>query len=361
MCRQRLDLLHAELATDKYGEARRLSGLIHASSGHREYYVTCQLFADNGTPISLPTQTKHTSFAKRVTWQEWVTLPIAYRDLPADAVRTPNPARPLVRKHRSLRRAHAVQVAAITVWDVVGPRKVTAVGGTTVSLFGKARELRKGGKKLQLWPQMEADGRWSSATPCKIQSPNENDRLDKLDKRYQSGLMKHVEWLDKLAFTKIDQVKGRTAPSNDRVFLMVEFPRFELPVLFFERFCGTDLALRALRDERHRQSKLAEEAGAAEAPLMLVTDLASDQIENPVQKKHIIMSRSDRATALGERQLKPSKEELIQLQTIVQLPPTAKMNTNDEELLWKFRYFLSESNPLALLKFCRYPPPSPKA
>ena len=34
----------------------------------------------------------------------------------------------------------------------------------------------------------------------------------------------------------IDQVKGRTAPSNDRVFLMVEFPRFELPVLFFERF-----------------------------------------------------------------------------------------------------------------------------
>ena len=251
-----------------------------------------------------------------------------------------------------------MQVAAITVWDVVGPRKVTAVGGTTVSLFGKARELRKGGKKLQLWPQMEADGRWSSATPCKIQSPNENDRLDKLDKRYQSGLMKHVEWLDKLAFTKIDQVKGRTAPSNDRVFLMVEFPRFELPVLFFERFCGTDLALRALRDERHRQSKLAEEAGAAEAPLMLVTDLASDQIENPVQKKHIIMSRSDRATALGERQLKPSKEELIQLQTIVQLPPTAKMNTNDEELLWKFRYFLSESNPLALLKFCRYPPPS---
>ena len=91
VCRQRLDLLHAELATDKYGEARRLSGLIHASSGHREYYVTCQLFADNGTPISLPTQTKHTSFAKRVTWQEWVTLPIAYRDLPADAVRTPNP------------------------------------------------------------------------------------------------------------------------------------------------------------------------------------------------------------------------------------------------------------------------------
>ena len=50
----------------------------------------------------------------------------------------------------------------------------------------------------------------------------------------------------------------------------------------------------------------------------------------------------------------PSRsEELIQLQTIVQLPPTAAMIPKDEELLWKFRYFLSESNPLALLKFCR--------
>ena len=89
MCRQRLDLLHAELATDKYGEARRLSGLIHASSGHREYYVTCQLFADNGTPISLPTQTKHTSFAKRVTWQEWVTLPLATSSAPKITGATP--------------------------------------------------------------------------------------------------------------------------------------------------------------------------------------------------------------------------------------------------------------------------------
>lgn len=107
--------------------------------------------------------------------------PITYRDIPVDTV------------------------AAITVWDVVGPRKVTAIGGesscgmhcstlwmfseqgherstndiscassprtgTTVSLFGKKMELRKGMKKLQLWPSLEADGRWDGNTPCKIQA-----------------------------------------------------------------------------------------------------------------------------------------------------------------------------------------------
>ena len=333
---QRLDLLHAELATDQYGEARRLSGLLHASSGtdnHREYYVTCQIFADGGTPISLPTQTKHASFSKKVTWGEWITLPIAYRDLPADAV------------------------AAITVWDVVGPRKVTAVGGTTVSLFGKRNELRKGGKKLQLWPQMEADGRLNSTTPCKIQSPNDNDRLDKLEKSYMAGTMVHLDWLDHLAFKKIEQVKSQTSASHDRVFLMVEFPKFELPVLFFERFSDTEGARRA-RGHYARRARATGEDGA-EAPLLVATDLASDAVENPVQHKHKLMSRSDRATKLAERDLKPSKEENQELSAIVStivVGSTAQMSTNDQDLVWKYRYFLSQTTfdgRSALPTFCR--------
>ena len=338
---QRLDLLHAELATDKYGEARRLSGLLHASSGtdsHREYYVTCQLFADNGTPISLPTQTKHASFAKKVTWHEWVTLPIAYRDLPADTV------------------------AAITVWDVVGPRKVTAVGGTTVALFDEQRELRKAGEKLQLWPGNEADGRWNSATPCKIQSPNDNDRLDKLVKNYDSGAIKHLDWLDQLAFKKIDQVKGNTSDSNDRVFLMVEFPKFELPVLFFERFSNADGSLRARNIAARRAaaaSVVALEDEGGQVPLLVATDLATDAVENPVQLKHKIMSRSDRATQLAEKDLKPTSEESAQLSVIVgaiSVDGLSQMAAADVDLVWHFRYYLSETTfdgQSALPKFCR--------
>eukprot|EP01052_Picozoa_sp_SAG31_P023862 SAG31_NODE_1993_length_6709_cov_5.744024_2_plen_185_part_00 len=147
-------MLDAELSTDEFSEARRLSELLHTDDC--EYYVTCQLFAGNGFPLSLPTRTKHTSFSGSVKWHEWLTLPITYRDIPVDTV------------------------AAITVWDVAGPRKITAIGGTTVSLFGKKMELRKGIKKLQLWPGQVADARWDSSTPCQIQTPSDKDRLEKL-------------------------------------------------------------------------------------------------------------------------------------------------------------------------------------
>ena len=76
--------LETELATDEFSEARRLSGLLHTQDC--EYYVTCQLFAGNGSPISLPTRTKQTSFSATVKWHEWLTLPIAYSDIPVDTV-----------------------------------------------------------------------------------------------------------------------------------------------------------------------------------------------------------------------------------------------------------------------------------
>lgn len=50
---------------------------------------------------------------KNRSWNEWLTFPIKYADLPASAQ------------------------CAITVWDTIGPRKVVPVGGTTLRLFGK--------------------------------------------------------------------------------------------------------------------------------------------------------------------------------------------------------------------------------
>lgn len=47
------------------------------------------------------------------SWNEWLTLPIKYCDLPSSAQ------------------------FAITVWETIGPRKVKPVGGTTLRLFGK--------------------------------------------------------------------------------------------------------------------------------------------------------------------------------------------------------------------------------
>ena len=47
------------------------------------------------------------------SWNEWLTLPINYSDLPRNAL------------------------LAFTIWDIYGPNRAVPVGGTTISLFGK--------------------------------------------------------------------------------------------------------------------------------------------------------------------------------------------------------------------------------
>ena len=47
------------------------------------------------------------------SWNEWLTLPIKYNDLPRNAQ------------------------LAFTIWDIYGPNQTTPVGGTTISVFGK--------------------------------------------------------------------------------------------------------------------------------------------------------------------------------------------------------------------------------
>jgi phosphatidylinositol 3-kinase len=52
-------------------------------------------------------------YADVVRWNEWITLPIRYCDLPLSSQIT------------------------FTVWDIGGPRTAIPVGGSTFRLFGK--------------------------------------------------------------------------------------------------------------------------------------------------------------------------------------------------------------------------------
>ncbi|KAL0089612.1 C2 domain-containing protein [Phycomyces blakesleeanus] len=93
-------------------EGRRETSNADFPIKHSDYYVTVQLYGDN-KPLTVPVQTSYKSFKNHWSWNEWLTLPIKYCDLPASAQ------------------------YAITVWDTVGPRKAVPVGGTTLRLFGK--------------------------------------------------------------------------------------------------------------------------------------------------------------------------------------------------------------------------------
>ena len=325
---QSLDELETEMADDEYSKARRLSSLLHVQ-GRYEYYVTCQLFADNGSPISLPARTKHASFSSQeVKWSEWLTLPVKYCDLPVDAV------------------------AAITVWDVVGPLQVAAIGGTTVPLFDRQNmELQgqTGGMKLQLWPHCQADPAWRTTTPYQIRSPNDMDRLSGLEKEYDSGSMPRLDWLDRLAFQAIDRTKKQIKQTDDRFFVSIEFPMLQLPVLFFEKAYTAEAAARSKVIRKQRSQLLLDHKLTLPA-----VDFGKRDVENPVQLKHRVMSRIDQdSNSKSERDLTPSRQEKDDIARILLDSPIASIVETDQELIWKYRHYLSNHEMAMLPKFCR--------
>jgi phosphatidylinositol 3-kinase len=108
------------------------------------------------------------------SWNEWITFPIRYCDLPLSSQIT------------------------FTVWDIAGPRSAVPVGGSTFKLFGKKwyssirrarkssdiasgiRTLRRGKHRLFLWAGREADGSDDSTTPSKLGARDEMGRLEKV-------------------------------------------------------------------------------------------------------------------------------------------------------------------------------------
>ncbi len=150
------------------------------------------------------------------SWNEWVTLPIQYCDLPLNSQIT------------------------FTVWDIGGPRSAVPVGGSTFRLFGKKwcvpspfenfsltvsaiyRTLRRGKHRLLLWQGQEADGSVDTKTPSKVGLHDEMGRLEKvllmspfthhaltspqLMKKFERGDLPKNEWLDKMAFRRIEEI-----------------------------------------------------------------------------------------------------------------------------------------------------------
>src|SRR6202044_73328 len=156
---------------------------------------------------------------------EWLSLPIKYSDLPVSSQ------------------------LAITIWDSAGPRKQVPIGGTTFAIFNPSdkfvlsstiinhRTLRTGHQKLKLWLGREADGLSDTTTPGTFTSTSEMDRLEKLVKRHEQGDLPRLDWLDNLAFRKIEKLHTSLKSNgqvHEDIFVYIDFPRFDFPIVFSE-------------------------------------------------------------------------------------------------------------------------------
>ncbi|RXM29641.1 Phosphatidylinositol 3-kinase catalytic subunit type 3 [Acipenser ruthenus] len=291
----------------------RFSGLYQETCS--DLYVTCQVFAE-GKPLALPVRTSYKAFSTRWNWNEWLKLPVKYPDLPQNA-----------------------QVA-LTVWDVYGPGRAVPVGGTTVTLFGKYGMFRQGMHDLKVWPAVEGDGSEPTQTPGRTSSSLSEDqmgRLAKLTKAHRQGHMVKVDWLDRLTFREIEMINESEKRSSNFMYLMVEFPRVksadkEFGIVYYEK------------------------DGDESSPILTSSDIVKVpdpqmSMENLVESKHHKLARSLRSGP-SDHDLKPNAATRDQLNIIVSYPPTKQLTSEEQDLVWKFRYYLTTQEK-ALTKFLK--------
>ncbi|XP_059062059.1 phosphatidylinositol 3-kinase catalytic subunit type 3 isoform X2 [Achroia grisella] len=186
---------------------------------------------------------------------------------------------------------------------------------------------------LRVWPGVEG----SEKTPGKApdRGKEQMQRLAKLAKKHRNGHMPKVDWLDRLTFREIEMINEKEKRSSDYMYLMIEFPTVQIDginhaVVYYEQD----------GDEMYQFR--------AQAEIVTVPDYEILQ-ENLVESKQHRLARSLRSGVSG-RDAKPTAAERDQLAALVAAPPAAAPPAADQDLVWKFRFYLS-SHKRALTKF----------
>lgn len=272
----------------------KFSGLYQSPCA--DLMVQCQVYND-GLPLCLPVSSSYKSFTTRWNWNEWITLPVMYSDLPRNAK------------------------LAITIYDCVGPSAMKAVGGTTISLFGKHGSFRKGMIDLRVWPFKEADPGPQNSTPGKSSDPEEQmHTLSKLTKQYRNGEMKTVEWMDRLTFREIETINDTEKKSSDYMYLMIELQDLEKDIVYYEQECYDLLPSRMCAD------------------IVTIPD-SEIGLDNLVEAKHHKLARSLRS-GVSDKDAKPNAKVRDTLNAIVNYPPNKPMTAEEQDLIWQFRFYL---------------------
>lgn len=269
---------------------------------------------DKGKLIGLPITTSFKAFTKRWSWNEWVTLPIIYSDLPRTAQLT------------------------FTLYDCSGPGRQVVVGGTTISMFCKNGIFRQGMYDLRVWSGEAGDGCVPSTTPGKGKDLKENQmqRLAKLAKKHRNGQIQKIDWLDRLSFREIELINEREKQQTDHLYLMIEFPTVIVDdklysIVYFEPE-GDKVFHYIMRPK-----------------LVTVPDPEILQ-ENLVEEKHHKLARTVRPS---DRDIKPTADIRDKLNVIVnRYPPTQQLTSEEQDLVWKYRFYLN-TNKKALIKLLK--------
>lgn len=279
--------------------------------------VECTL-ESNSKRLCSPMQIPYKYFTNNWSWNEWIEFPIAICDLSRDTV------------------------IVVKIYDSISPSKTVIVGQAFVSVFGHQGTMRTGLYDLRVWFQDELDQALNlneSDLFGSLSGQDELDRLYELKSNYYSGQTTKIDWLDKLTFLEMEKITQRMKADSKNMFLSVEFPKvliensIEVPIVYPEPIYRSSSEIPQMKSD-----------------LAIINDPELG-LENIIESKHHRLSRSARS-CISDKDLKPNASVRDQLNMIVSYPPTKVLSSEEQDLVWKFRYSLM-SQKKALAKFLK--------
>lgn len=276
--------------------------------------IQCTLESDC-KPLCPPIQTSYKYFTNTWNWNEWIEFPIDVCDLPRDTV------------------------IVFTILDSISPSKTVILGKAFVSIFGHQGIMRTGLYDLRVWLEEELKEHGDSVVTASLSGQDELDRLYELKSNYLNGQTIKVDWLDKLTFLEIEKVTQKMKSNSNNMFLSVEYPKalidntIDVPIVYLETTLENQNNFVPIKND-----------------LNTINDPELG-LENLIEAKHHKLSRSTRS-CISDKDLKPNSSDRDQLNAIVSSPPTKILTSEEQDLVWKFRFYLM-SQKKALTKFLK--------
>lgn len=367
-------------------------------SPHSDLYVTVQVWAGS-KPLTVPVQTAYKAFRSERRWNEWLTLPINYSNLPINSY------------------------LAITIWDLspTGGKNAQGhsipFGGTTIPLFDHDNQVQKGRQKCHVHRHKLADGKDNTTTPSIIgrkrtgrkgenivvdKDAEEMDRMEALFKKHEMGEISKVDWLDQLVFRGFEKRNLQAAkasvknlerqrahkeaaeesnggdangtengiehsPGASKFTLNVELPRFDFPVVFADHEYPPP-PVSSLQHMSASQSNIqlkpppevmygpgingVGHSDSVGSRLVRVYDPEVGQRDNPAESKHRRLVRSQHRHGILDKDLKPNAKTRDELNNLMEYSPAQPLSPEEKDLVWKFRYHLTRDK-RALTKFVK--------
>ncbi|GAV52904.1 hypothetical protein ZYGR_0AI01860 [Zygosaccharomyces rouxii] len=276
--------------------------------------VSVQVFdKERSRNLTIPIFTPYVPFKSSRKWDQWLNLPI------------------------NLNQLNTSSWLRIVIWEFEGTRRIPFFILNTPIFNLEDNTLKRGQESLQFQYDVPQSGK-------KL----ENDPLLHSLNRFYLGEVKKLSWLDEISVPILAKKAERRSLPIGTFLLNIEFPVFELPVVFTER-TYTDVQRNIPTLHNFEQSNEVAEYTKTEPRMKIsmgdkynstLKFYDPDQFSNnPVEEKYRRLERASKRSNM-DKHAKPDTKKRDYLNKIMNYPPGTQLTAHEKGSVWKYRYYL---------------------